>query len=66
MQSLFLLDFPDRAAANRGEFYLSEGGGHIVGLPGIWVLAAVIVGGGLFGIFGMLLGVPVAATIYSC
>ncbi|MDD6279487.1 MAG: AI-2E family transporter [Ruminococcus sp.] len=39
--------------------------GSSVGLPGIWVLAAVTVGGSLCGIMGMLLGVPVAATIYK-
>ena len=39
--------------------------GHSVGLPGIWVFASVIVGGGLFGITGILFGVPVAATIYK-
>lgn len=39
--------------------------GPTVGLPGIWVLAAVIVGGGLFGVTGIFLGVPLAATIYK-
>ena len=39
--------------------------GSSIGLPGIWVLAAVTVGGGLMGIGGMLLGVPVAATAYK-
>ncbi|MBQ8297649.1 MAG: AI-2E family transporter [Ruminococcus sp.] len=39
--------------------------GTSIGLPGIWVLAAVTIGGGLFGITGMLLGVPVLATIYK-
>ena len=38
--------------------------GSSVGLPGIWVLAAVTIGGSLNGIFGMLIGVPLAATIY--
>ena len=38
--------------------------GSSMGLPGIWVLAAVTVGGGLAGIVGMLLGVPLAATFY--
>jgi len=38
--------------------------GSSMGLPGIWVLAAVTVGGGLAGIAGMLLGVPLAATAY--
>ena len=35
-----------------------------IGLPGIWVLAAVSIGGGLGGIGGMLLGVPIAAALY--
>jgi len=39
--------------------------GSSVGLPGIWVLAAVTVGGSLFGVLGMVLGVPLAATIYK-
>ena len=38
--------------------------GSSMGLPGIWVLAAVTVGGGVLGITGMLLGVPLAAAIY--
>ena len=38
--------------------------GSSMGLPGIWVLAAVTVGGGIMGIGGMLLGVPLAAAIY--
>ncbi|MCI8515068.1 MAG: AI-2E family transporter [Lachnospiraceae bacterium] len=38
--------------------------GASIGLPGMWVLAAVTVGGGFFGIPGMLVGVPTAATLY--
>lgn len=38
--------------------------GSSMGLPGMWVLAAVTVGGGLFGILGMLIGVPLAAAAY--
>lgn len=38
--------------------------GTSIGLPGIWVLAAVTIGGGIFGILGMLLGVPIAAAVY--
>ena len=38
--------------------------GSSIGLPGIWVLAAVTVGGGVMGIPGMLLGVPLAAAAY--
>ena len=39
--------------------------GGSIGLPGMWVLAAVTVGGGLLGVPGMLLGVPAAATLYK-
>lgn len=39
--------------------------GSSIGLPGMWVLAAVTVGGSLFGIAGMLLGVPLVATVYK-
>lgn len=38
--------------------------GSSLGLPPIWVLAAITVGGGIMGITGMLLSVPVAATLY--
>ena len=36
-----------------------------IGLPGVWVLAAITVGGSLSGIVGMLIGVPIAAAIYQ-
>ena len=39
--------------------------GSSIGLPGIWVLAAVTVGGGLMGVLGMLIAVPIAATLYK-
>ena len=39
--------------------------GSSIGLPGIWVIAAVTVGGGFAGIPGMLLGVPLAASVYQ-
>ena len=38
--------------------------GSSLGLPAIWVLAAVTIGGGIMGIAGMLLGVPIAAALY--
>ena len=38
--------------------------GSSIGLPGIWVLAAITVGGGVLGVTGMLLGVPLTAAIY--
>lgn len=39
--------------------------GDSLGLPGLWVLAAVTVGGGFAGIPGMLLGVPIASGLYK-
>lgn len=39
--------------------------GSSIGLPGVWVLAAVTIGGGVLGIVGMLLGVPLAAALYQ-
>ncbi len=38
--------------------------GESIGLPALWVLAAVSVGGSLLGVLGMLVGVPLAAAIY--
>ena len=38
--------------------------GSRVNLPGMWILAAVTVGGGIGGAVGMLLSVPVASTVY--
>jgi hypothetical protein len=39
--------------------------GSSTGLPGIWVLAAVAVGGELGGIPFILLSVPIAASLYQ-
>ena len=38
--------------------------GNKVGLPSIWVLLAVSVGGSLFGVAGMLFFLPLVSTIY--
>ena len=39
--------------------------GTSLGLPGIWVLAAVTVGGSLLGLVGVLISVPIASVIYT-
>ena len=39
--------------------------GSSIGLPGVWVLAAVTIGGGVMGIPGMLIGVPLASALYK-
>lgn len=39
--------------------------GSSVGIPGLWVLVAITLGGGLGGIGGMLVAVPIIATLYA-
>lgn len=39
--------------------------GNALGISSFWVLIAVLIGGGLFGFYGMALGVPVFAVIYK-
>ncbi len=39
--------------------------GSSIGLPGMWVLVAVAVGGDLMGIGGMLLMIPLASVMYA-
>lgn len=39
--------------------------GNSVGLPSIWVLAAVSVGGSLMGVVGMLIFIPVVSVLYA-
>ena len=39
--------------------------GSSVGLPSIWVLAAVSIGGSLMGIVGMLIFIPIVSVVYT-
>ena len=39
--------------------------GSSIGLPGIWVLAAVTVGGSVLGLVGVVLSVPIASVLYT-
>lgn len=39
--------------------------GNSIGLPGLWVIFAVTVGGGIFGLPGIIFGVPVMAILYT-
>ena len=39
--------------------------GNSVGLPSIWVLAAVSVGGSLMGVVGMLIFIPIVSVVYA-
>ena len=39
--------------------------GDSIGLPGIWVLLSVTVGGSLFGVKGIILFIPLVSVVYS-
>ena len=39
--------------------------GNSVGLPSIWVLAAVSIGGSLMGVVGMLIFIPIVSVVYT-
>jgi predicted PurR-regulated permease PerM len=39
--------------------------GKHVGLPGIWVLISVTIGGGLFGVVGIITSVPICSVLYT-
>ena len=48
-----------------GNFIYPKVVGSSVGLPSIWVLAAVTVGGSLMGVVGMLIFIPIVSVIYT-
>lgn len=39
--------------------------GTSIGLSGMWVLLAISIGGELFGVFGMIVMIPIASVIYT-
>lgn len=65
LKALFFLIFVLILQAIDNNFIYPKVVGKSVGLPGILVLLAVIIGGNISGILGVLLGVPVASAIYS-
>ncbi len=48
-----------------GNFIYPHVVGNSVGLPSIWVLAAVSIGGSLMGVWGMLIFIPLASVCYA-
>lgn len=65
MQAVWFLVFIVVLQQLEGNIIYPRVVGTSIGIPGLWVLAAVTVGGGLFGFAGMLLGVPVTAVLYA-
>ena len=39
--------------------------GKNIGLPSIWVLVAITIGGSSFGIMGMIIGIPIVSVLYA-
>ena len=64
IQALFFILFIIVLQQIEGNFIYPKVVGNSIGLPGVWVLVAITVGGSLFGIVGMLLGVPLFAAVY--
>ncbi len=48
-----------------GNFIYPHVVGNSVGLPSIWVLVAVSIGGSLMGLAGMLIFIPLTAVVYT-
>lgn len=48
-----------------GNFIYPKVVGNKIGLPSIWVLVAVTIGGSCGGVLGMLIGVPIVSVVYS-
>ena len=65
MQALWFLIFFLILQQIEGNLIYPRVVGNSVGLPTLWVLFSVLVGGGLFGILGILLGVPTCSVIYT-
>ncbi len=64
MKAVFFLIFIVVLQQLEGNIIYPRVVGSSIGLPGIWVLAAVTIGGGILGVAGMLFGVPLAAALY--
>lgn len=64
IQALLFLVFILVLQQVEGNFIYPRVVGSSVGLPPLWVLAAITIGAGIGGILGMLLAVPIASTVY--
>lgn len=65
LEALIFIIFYQIIQQFEGNFIYPKVVGKSVGLPAVWVLLSIIVFGGLFGLFGMLIAVPTTAVIYS-
>ena len=64
IKALFFLIFLIVLQQLEGNLIYPRVMGKALGLPGIWVFAAVTIGSSLMGFTGLLLGVPTASALY--
>lgn len=64
MKGLYFIIFIILLQALDGNFIGPKILGNSTGLSAFWVVFAIVVGGGLFGVLGMLIGVPLFAVLY--
>lgn len=65
MQAVWFLVFIVVLQQIEGHLIYPKVVGESVGLPPLWVLMGIVVGGGLGGVLGMLLGVPLFTVVYK-
>lgn len=65
VQAAFFLIFVVIVQQLEGNLIYPRVVGNSIGLPGLWVLVSITIGGGLMGIWGMLIAVPLASTLYK-
>lgn len=64
-KSLVFLIFLLIAQQVQGSIIYPALAGKTIGLPSIWVIVSIAIGGSLFGIVGMLASIPIASILYT-
>ncbi|MBS4889080.1 MAG: AI-2E family transporter [Anaerococcus vaginalis] len=64
-KSLVFLIFLLIAQQVQGSIIYPALAGKTIGLPSIWVIVSIAIGGSLFGIVGMLVSIPIASILYN-
>ena len=64
-KSLVFLIFLLIAQQVQGSIIYPALAGKTIGLPSIWVIVSIAIGGSLFGIAGMLVSIPIASILYT-
>jgi predicted PurR-regulated permease PerM len=65
LQSLIFIIFIIALQQVEGNFIYPRVVGDSIGLSGLWVLLAVVIGGGFWGIPGIFVGIPVMSAVYD-